>query len=148
MHWGLVRTIIILPGTVVVFIPAVILAVAKDSQFSPDIAAPGQMVFWLALLAASVGLGLGVWTVTLFMKFGKGTPAPFRLWTLPGSKPFMPSPAISTRSCRRPKSPSEASQRGWLKATRERGQDRDSIRIPQGPTTPPLPDVTPNSLPC
>ncbi len=77
MHGGLVRTIIILPGTVVVFIPAVILAVAKDSQFSPEIAAPGQIVFWLALLAASVGLGLGVWTSTLFMKFGKGTPAPW-----------------------------------------------------------------------
>ncbi len=77
MHWGLVRTIIILPGTVVVFIPAVILAVAKDSQFSHELATPGQIVFWLALLAASIGLGLGVWTVTLFMKFGEGTPAPW-----------------------------------------------------------------------
>jgi len=59
MNWGLVRTIIILPGTVLVFIPAVILAVAKNSQFSPEIAAPGQSVFWLALFAASIGLGLG-----------------------------------------------------------------------------------------
>lgn len=67
MHWGLVRTIIILPGTVVVFIPAVILAVAKNSQFSPDIAAPGQIVFWLALFAASI-LEIGGQSFTLYMQ--------------------------------------------------------------------------------
>ncbi len=59
MNWGLVRTIIILPGTVLVFNTAVILEVAKDSQLTPEIAAPGQIVFWLALFAASIGLGLG-----------------------------------------------------------------------------------------
>jgi len=77
MQWRLVRTIIVLPGTALVFIPAVILGVAKDSQFPPEIAAPGQSVFWLALFAASIGLGLSVWTVTLFMKCGEGTPAPW-----------------------------------------------------------------------
>ncbi|NOR22417.1 MAG: hypothetical protein GQ476_07025, partial [Candidatus Aminicenantes bacterium] len=37
----------------------------------------GQFFFWVALVAASIGLGLCIWTVTLFMKFSKGTPAPW-----------------------------------------------------------------------
>ena len=77
MHWGLVRAIIVLPGTVLVLIPAVILAVTAHSQFSHELATSGQIVFWVALFAASIGLGLSVWTVTLFMSFGEGTPAPW-----------------------------------------------------------------------
>jgi len=46
-------------------------------KFIPEPAAPGQLLFWLALLAASIGLGLSIWSVTLFMKFGEGTPAPW-----------------------------------------------------------------------
>ncbi len=67
MNWGLVRTIIILPGTVLVFIPAVILAVAKDSQFSFELAAPGQSVFRLALFAAGI-LEIGGQSFTLYMQ--------------------------------------------------------------------------------
>ena len=77
MHWGLVRAIIVLPGTVLVFIPAVIFWVAEDSKFSAKFATTGQLVFWLAILAGSIGLGLSSWTVTIFMKFGDGTPAPW-----------------------------------------------------------------------
>ena len=77
MHWRLVKTIIVLPGTVTVFVPAVILGVTTNSTFSSELAGPGQIGFWVALLAAIIGLGLGVWTVTLLMKFGQGTPAPW-----------------------------------------------------------------------
>ncbi len=77
MHWGLVRTLIVLPGTVLVFIPAVILWVVEDSKFSAELATVGQLALWLALLAGIIGLGLSVWTVTIFMKFGEGTPAPW-----------------------------------------------------------------------
>jgi protein-S-isoprenylcysteine O-methyltransferase Ste14 len=77
MHWGLVRTIIVLPGTVLVLIPAVILGVTKDSAFSSELVFPRQMVFWAASFAAIIGLGLSIWTVTLFMKCGEGTPAPW-----------------------------------------------------------------------
>ena len=77
MHWGLVRTIIVLPGTVLVFIPAAILWAAEDSKFSSRLTTPGQIFFWVALLAASIGLGFSIWTATLFMKFGEGTPAPW-----------------------------------------------------------------------
>lgn len=77
MHWGLVRTLIVLPGTVLVFIPAVILWVTEDWKVSAELTTGCQLPFWLALSAGSIGLGLGVWTVTIFMKFGEGTPAPW-----------------------------------------------------------------------
>ena len=77
MHWGLVRTIIVLPVPVLFFIPGVILWVAEGSTFALKFTPPGQFQFWLALLAASIGLGLSVWTSTLFMKVGEGTPAPW-----------------------------------------------------------------------
>ena len=75
MNWGLVRTIIVLPGTVLVFIPAVILWATEDWKFSAVSTTAGQLC--LALLAGSIGLGLSVWTVTIFKNFGQGTPAPW-----------------------------------------------------------------------
>ena len=77
MNWGLVRAIIILPGTALVFVPAAILIVAKNTNFSHQLAGPGQLLFWPALMAASLGFGFAVWTVKLFIKIGEGTPAPW-----------------------------------------------------------------------
>ena len=77
MHKGLVKTIIVLPGTVVIFIPTVILVVTKDSRFHSEIAVPYQLRFWLALLSFGIGLALSIRTGALFMKFGEGTPAPW-----------------------------------------------------------------------
>lgn len=77
MHWGLAKTIIVLPGTVLVFIPAVILLATQDSKFAPELASPARIWFWMALLAASLGLALSVWTARLFIKVGGGTPAPW-----------------------------------------------------------------------
>ena len=77
MHWELIKTIIVLPGTVLVFIPAVILLATQDSKFLPEPASQGQIWFWIALFAAIVGLTVSVWTATLFVTFGRGTPAPW-----------------------------------------------------------------------
>jgi protein-S-isoprenylcysteine O-methyltransferase Ste14 len=77
MHWGLVKAIIVLPGTVLVLIPAIILLATADSKFASEVASPAQTWFWAALLSMIVGLVLGVWTATLFMKLGGGTPAPW-----------------------------------------------------------------------
>jgi protein-S-isoprenylcysteine O-methyltransferase Ste14 len=60
-----------------VFIPAVILWAAKDSMLSARLATADQFLFWLALIAGGIGLGLSFWTTAIFMKFGKGTPAPW-----------------------------------------------------------------------
>ena len=77
MPWRLIKTIIVLPGNVLVFIPAVILWIAKDTKYSAELATAYQLSFWLALVAGSIGFGLAVWTVTIFMEFGQGTPAPW-----------------------------------------------------------------------
>ena len=77
VHSGLVRTIIVLPGTVLVFIPAVIVLTTQDSKFAPELASSTQVRFWMALLTATIGLAVSVWAATLFMKFGQGTPAPW-----------------------------------------------------------------------
>lgn len=77
MHWRLVVAMIVLPGTALVFVPAIILTLAENSGVSYQLATSEQRLFWLALLPAGVGLGLAGWTVRLFMKFGNGTPAPW-----------------------------------------------------------------------
>ena len=67
----------ILPGTVLVLMPSVILFASKSTRFSPKLIDPEHLLFWLALAAAALGLSLAVWTVRLFIKYGHGTPAPW-----------------------------------------------------------------------
>jgi protein-S-isoprenylcysteine O-methyltransferase Ste14 len=77
MKWRMIKTIIILPGTVLIFIPIITLLISKDTNFYHDISTPDQIRFWLALLVAVIGLAFSFWTVTLFRKVGEGTPAPW-----------------------------------------------------------------------
>ncbi|MGD8882468.1 MAG: isoprenylcysteine carboxylmethyltransferase family protein [Desulfobacterales bacterium] len=78
---GLIIALIVLPGTALVFVPAIILTLSESLGASFELASPHQILFWLALLPAGVGLGLAFWTVKLFKEVGKGTPAP---WDPPG----------------------------------------------------------------
>ncbi len=75
--WGQVRAIIVLPGTVLVFLPAVILWISGGTSAEASVAGPDEVVLWLATVAATVGLWLAVWTVRLFATYGDGTPAPW-----------------------------------------------------------------------
>ncbi|KPK91016.1 MAG: hypothetical protein AMJ88_14815 [Anaerolineae bacterium SM23_ 63] len=77
MQWGLVRSIIILPGTALVFIPAIILVISNNSKCPPKLVSPTEIWFWLALLAGGIGLTLSSWCVALFINAGEGTPAPW-----------------------------------------------------------------------
>ena len=77
MKLELLKAIVVLPGTVLVFVPALLLRLASD--ISP--AGPAHVRFWIGLAAAAVGLVLAVWTIRLFVTVGKGTPAP---WNPPG----------------------------------------------------------------
>jgi len=60
-----------------VLIPATILWASTDTPYTWTLANPGQIIFWAALLAGSVGLALRVWTDSLFVRFGDGTLAPW-----------------------------------------------------------------------
>ena len=77
MSWRLLKTIIILPGTVLVFVPSAILIASSNTHFSAELIGPGSLLFWPGLTATGLGMALAVWTVTLFTQFGQGTPAPW-----------------------------------------------------------------------
>ena len=63
MQWRLIKTIIVLPANVLVFIPAAILWTAKDTKNSAELATAEQLFFWLALVAGSIGC-IGKWGQT------------------------------------------------------------------------------------
>ena len=67
--WRQLRAIALLPGTVAVAVPAVLLA-TSDWEFEPLLAALGA-----PLVAA--GFALWLWTVRLFATIGRGTLAPW-----------------------------------------------------------------------
>ena len=77
MNGKMIRSIIILPGTVLVFIPAIIFLMTQDSRFHPGISTPDEIRFWVALLFTGIGVMFSSWTSRLFMKLGEGTPAPW-----------------------------------------------------------------------
>jgi len=67
----------LLPGTVLVAVPAAILYGCRDTAWRHAWATPATPQFWIALPSAVVGLVLGAWTATLFVRFGDGTAAPW-----------------------------------------------------------------------
>jgi len=77
MHWGLIKAIIILPGTVLVFVPAAILLFAGETRLAADFQTPAEFTFYLAMAIIAAGGYLAVRTATLFTTSGEGTPAPW-----------------------------------------------------------------------
>ncbi len=73
---SLLRAIVILPGTALVFVPALLLWLSREGPLHARIAGPDAPRFWLAL-AIGGGLAMAVWTVRLFLRVGQGTPAPW-----------------------------------------------------------------------
>ena len=82
MNLNLIKGIIFIPGTALVFIPALILAAAAAAgQGEISLAGYRSVRFWIALVLASDGLTLAAWTGMLFKTVGEGTPSP---WDPPG----------------------------------------------------------------
>ena len=77
MNCALAKAILILPDTALVYLPALLLWLARDTALAVDWARPGEARFWLAVAVAGAGLPLMAWTVSLFTRFGRGTPAPW-----------------------------------------------------------------------
>ena len=77
MNLQLIKAIIILPGTVLIFVPSLIMWFSEEAEtyFSPlDLADPR---LWIALVPLALGLAFAMWTVRLFTQIGLGTPAPW-----------------------------------------------------------------------
>lgn len=77
LNRNLLRAIVILPGTALVLVPALVLWATAGTRFSGTIAGPGQWSFWLSIPLVSLGLVFAAWTARLFARHGDGTPAPW-----------------------------------------------------------------------
>ncbi len=77
MAWRLLKAMVLLPGTVLVVVPALALWTTSGTWLSGSMTTPAQPLYWMGLLPAVLGLGLAVWTVALFVREGRGTPAPW-----------------------------------------------------------------------
>ena len=77
MMWRMIRAIVILPGTALVLVPAVILWATAGTVAAGAPAPPGGIGFWLGLAVIGVGLFFGTWSAKLFVMIGRGTPAPW-----------------------------------------------------------------------
>jgi protein-S-isoprenylcysteine O-methyltransferase Ste14 len=76
--WRHARAIVLLPGTVTLAVPAIILLAGEGPSIGWGLGGLASIVPVLigsALIAA--GLALWMWTVRLFMRIGKGTLAPW-----------------------------------------------------------------------
>ncbi len=78
MNAGFIKAIVILPGTALVYVPALVIWLTRKSGLAASFP-PQSAAIWVAGLAfALVGLALMLWTMRLFAsKGGGGTPAPW-----------------------------------------------------------------------
>lgn len=94
----LIKPVLILPGTVLVFVPAIIL-ITTYKRFPPELIGPDRLLFWPGLVAAGLGFAMALWTVSLLTKFGEGTPAPWdppRKLVVRGPYRFVRNPMITS----------------------------------------------------
>ncbi len=77
MTWAMLRAIVILPGTALVLVPALLLWATGDLDTGVTLAKPGAPAFWLAAALGAAGVVFAVWTASLFARLGEGTPAPW-----------------------------------------------------------------------
>ena len=78
MNSGMIKAIVILPGTALVYVPALIMWLTRNTLYAASFS-PSSFSGWLAGISfAVVGLVLMLWTMRLFLtKGGGGTPAPW-----------------------------------------------------------------------
>lgn len=82
MKLELVKAVVILPGTALVYVPGAILWLSSGMPGAIAPASPEQPRFWIGVILAVGGFAFAVWTVRLFATAGKGTPAP---WSPPAN---------------------------------------------------------------
>jgi protein-S-isoprenylcysteine O-methyltransferase Ste14 len=75
--WRQIRAIALLPGTVTLAVPAVILLTGEESVGWGLGGAAAALPVLLGLVLIGAGLALWVWTVRLFARIGEGTLAPW-----------------------------------------------------------------------
>ena len=78
MNIPLIKAIVILPGTALIYVPALLVWLTQDTSFAARFP-PDTAIMWLVgLLFAATGILLMFWTMWLFVVAGGGgTPAPW-----------------------------------------------------------------------
>lgn len=95
----MLRAILILPGNVLVVVPAAILWLTAGTQYDWRVSGLTEAQFWFAMLLLVTGLILSIWTSRLFLKKGEGTPAPWdppKKLVIGGPYRFVRNPMISS----------------------------------------------------
>ncbi len=77
MNAALIKAIVILPGTALVFVPVLIVWTAAGTSWAVRPSNPWEFPFWIGLGSAALGLVLAVSTMRDFKRLGQGTPAPW-----------------------------------------------------------------------
>ena len=77
MKGDLIKAIVILPGTALVYVPGAILWLSAGSRGAMAPPGAGEPGFWIGIVLAVAGFAMAVWTVHLFVTAGAGTPAPW-----------------------------------------------------------------------
>lgn len=73
----LIKPIIVLPGVVLVIVPAVLLWLSRETAYQSIPASRTDLHLWLGLGCGVLGLALMIWTVRILVVHGHGTPAPW-----------------------------------------------------------------------
>ena len=73
MNRELAKAILVLPGTVLVYVPGAVLWLS--GAMAP--AGLAQPRFWIGAALGVAGFAMAVWTMRLFASVGEGTPAPW-----------------------------------------------------------------------
>ncbi len=78
MNIGMIKAILILPGTALVYVPVLLVWLTRNTAYAAR-GMPDNVTGWLgATLFGGLGLVLMIWSMRLFMtKGGGGTPAPW-----------------------------------------------------------------------
>ena len=69
--------VVVLPGTVLVFVPLVIVWLTRGSGLAAILTGTRSIAFWLAIVLGVPGAVLSIWAMAMFFRFGNGTAAPW-----------------------------------------------------------------------